>query len=390
MDGADTGWGMFSESFTQFGSPFEVPAASTEPAPVAYQRVVALSGAMPWRRDSNDQRIASTVRQQNGAIIDAVAQVGGWPTLGSEPAPADADNDGMPDYWELANGSNPNLASDRNITNVVTGYTKLEEYLNWCAEAHALCDRNGFVDVNLRSATGGATNLTYEVADGINGTVALLGDGYTARFTAVANTNGTANFTFTATGNGTTFGPLNYGILITTTNAPVINTAPSLTPITNRNVIAGTTINFTNSATDTDVPAQMLTFSLLSGPGGTSVNSSNGIFTWRPAVAQSPTTNLLSVIVADNGTPNLSATQSFTITVLLPVSPTIQPASFDSGTFQFQVSGDVGPDYTIQASTNLMNWSPLFTTNPAVFPFHWADSDAASFNQRYFRILLGP
>lgn len=390
VDGADTGWGMFSQSYTPFATPFAVPDATTEPAPVAYQRVVALSGAMPWRRDSSDQRIASTVRQQNGSIIDAVAQVGGWPTLQAEPAPADTDNDGMPDFWELANGSNPNLASDRNITNPLTGYTKLEEYLNWRADAHALCDKNGSVDVNLRTATGGATNLTYAVANDLNGTVTQLGDSYTARFTAAANTNGVANFTFTATGNGTTFGPMNYGILITTTNAPVFNTAPSLAPITNHTFIAGTTINFTNAASDPDVPAQTLTFSLLNSPSGASVNSSNGIFNWRPIIAQSPTTNSMSVIVTDNGMPNLSATQRLTITVLLPVSPTIQPASFGSGTFQFQVSGDAGPDYTILASTNLLNWSPFFTTNPAALPFHWTDPNAASFNQRYFRILLGP
>jgi hypothetical protein len=390
VDGTDTGWGMFSETYTQFASPFEVPAATTESAPVAYQRVVALSGAMPWRRDSNDQRIASTVRQQNGAIIDAVAQVGTWPTLQSEPAPADTDNDGMPDFWELANGSNPNLASDRNITNALTGYTKLEDYLNWRADAHALCPKNGFVDVNLRTATGGATNLTYAVANDLNGTVNLLGDGYTARFTPASNTNGVANFTFTATGNGTTFGPMNYGILITTTNAPVSNTAPSFAPITNRSVIAGTSINFTNSANDADVPAQTLTFSLPNAPGGASVNSSNGIFTWRPIIAQSPTTNLLSVIVTDNGTPTLSATQNFTITVQRPVEPTLQSVSLTGGALQFQVTGDFGPDYSIETSTNLVNWTVVMTTNSPLLPWLLINSNAASDPQRFYRVLLGP
>lgn len=296
----------------------------------------------------------------------------------------------MPDYWELANGLNSTLASDRNITNVFTGYTKLEEYLNWLADAHALCARNGTVDVNLRTATGGATNLTYSVANGLNGTVALLGDGYTARFTAAANTNGVANFTFTATGDGTAFGPMTYGILITTTNAPVSNNAPTLAAISNRTVIAGTIINFTNAATDTNIPAQTLTFSLQNGPSGSSVNSSNGIFTWRPTIAQSPSTNPMSVIVTDNGTPNLTATQSFTIFVTHPVPPTLQQLSVTGGTFNLSVSGDSGPDYTVQASTNLVNWSPLFTTNTPALPFNWSDPAAASFNQRYFRVLLGP
>jgi hypothetical protein len=390
VDGTDTGWGMFSESFTQFASPFEVPAATTEPAPVAFQRVVALSGAIPWRRDSNDQRIASTVRQQTGAIIDAVAQVGTWPMLQSEPAPADTDNDGMPDFWELATGTNPNLASDRNITNVLTGYTKLEEYLNWCAEPHALCDRNGSVDVNLRTATGSATNLTYAVANDLNGAVTLLGNGYTARFTAAANTNGIANFTFAATGNGTTFGPMNYGILITTTNAPAVNTPPQLAPIANQSVIAGATINFTNTATDFDLPAQTLSFSLPNAPAGATIDASNGIFNWRPTIAQSPTTNLLSVIVTDNGTPTLSATQNFTIAVQRPVEPTLQSVSLTSGALQFQVTGDFGPDYSIETSTNLVNWTTMTTTNSPALPWLWLDSQSASLPASFYRVKLGP
>ena len=389
FDGNNTGFGMFSGSYVSTNTPFPAPAVTTDSAPVALQRILAFSGAMPWRRDAADKRIASTARNHNGAIIDAVAEVGTWPTLNATTAPTDSDNDGMPDWWELAVGLNANNAADRNNTDV-SGYTELEVYLAWLADAHALCDRNGQVDVNLRDATGGATNLTYSVANGTNGTVGLLGDGYTARFIAAANTNGLANFTFTATGNGTLFGPINYGILITTTNAVAPNTPPTLAAITNRTVIAGTTINFTNSASDTNIPAQTLTFSLQGGAAGSSLNSSNGIFNWRPTIAQSPSTNPMSVIVTDNGTPTMSATQSFTVFVTRPITPTLQSASVTGGAFNMLVTGDTGPDYTIQASTNLANWSPLFTTNSPALPFNWSDPSAAIFNQRYFRVLLGP
>jgi hypothetical protein len=218
----------------------------------------------------------------------------------------------------------------------------------------------------------------------------LLGDGYTARFTAAANTNGVANFTFTATGNGTTFGPMNYGILITTTNAPVSNTAPSLAPITNRSVIAGTTINFTNSATDADLPAQILTFSLPNAPAGAAINPGNGIFNWRPTIAQSPTTNLLSVIVTDNGTPAMSATQNFTVTVQRPIDPTLQSVSLSGGALQFQVTGDFGPDYSIETSTNLVNWTILTTTNSPALPWLWLDSQTAPLPASFYRVKLGP
>ncbi len=56
---------------------------------------------------------------------------------------------------------------------------------------------NSFVDVNLRSFTVGmASNATYTVADSTNGTVTLLADGQTARFTPEPQFFGKASFGF--------------------------------------------------------------------------------------------------------------------------------------------------------------------------------------------------
>ncbi len=52
-----------------------------------------------------------------------------WPSLASETAPTDTDQDGMPDEWELANGLDPNNAADGK-TVCDDGYTNLEHYLN--------------------------------------------------------------------------------------------------------------------------------------------------------------------------------------------------------------------------------------------------------------------
>jgi hypothetical protein len=314
-----------------------------------------------------------------------------WPALSSIAAPTDTDSDGMPDYWETATGLNPNLASDRNLTNASTGYTRLEEYLNWLAEAHALCDRNGTVDVNLRTATGGATNLTYAVSNGINGTVSLLGDGYTARFTAAPNTNGIASFTFTATDpvTATGFGPVSYGILITTNNAVVSNTPPTLAAISNYTRIAGATLTFTNSASDSDVPAQTLTFVLLDNPGGATLTTNTGIFNWRPTQSQGGSSNVMKVVVTDSGSPVLSATQSFSVVVNVPAQPVLQPG-LTNGLFSLLVAGDSGPDYIVQASTNLVGWTTVTNAVSPSMPFQWSDADAASFKQRFYRVLLGP
>src|SRR5207302_1599790 len=71
----------------------------------------------------------------------------------------------------------------------------------------------------------------------------------------------------------------------------------------------------TASATDADVPTNTLTFSLVGPPVGMTINGSSGAISWTPNEAQGPSTNTITVVVADNGVPALSATNSFTVTV---------------------------------------------------------------------------
>jgi hypothetical protein len=168
------------------------------------------------------------------------------------------------------------------------------------------------------------------------------------------------------------------------------NVAPTLSAIANRVLGAGVTLVVTNAAGDSDQPWQTLTFSLLNAPGGATLNPSTGVFTWRPAVSQANTTNAVQVKVADNGSPSLSATQSFSVTVNPLTAPTVATASLTSGQFAFQLNGDSGPDYSIQTSTNLVDWSTIFTTNSPPLPFEWIDPKLAQQKMLFYRILLGP
>jgi hypothetical protein len=94
-----------------------------------------------------------------------------------------------------------------------------------------------------------------------------------------------------------------------------VNTAPVLTPILNRIINEGANLRITNRATDADIPANRLTFTLGSGaPMGATITT-NGLFHWQPTELQGPSTNLIRVIVSDDGTPSLSATQNFTVVV---------------------------------------------------------------------------
>jgi alpha-L-arabinofuranosidase len=167
------------------------------------------------------------------------------------------------------------------------------------------------------------------------------------------------------------------------------NTPPVLAAISNRTVNVGQTVAFTAGATDTDTPLQTLTFTLLAGPANGTVNTNSGAFSFRPLVTQANSTNNFTLEASDNGTPSLSATQSFSVSVNPLSSPGINNISVAGGKFGFSVSGQGGPDYAIETSTNLTQWSSVFITNSPVLPFNWADA-ATNAAQRFYRIKLGP
>lgn len=167
------------------------------------------------------------------------------------------------------------------------------------------------------------------------------------------------------------------------------NTAPVLAAISNQTIGVGVTMNVTNIATDSDVPPQTLTFSLPTAPTNATINASSGVLAWRPLVTQANSTNPFTVIVADNGTPSLSATQSFSVIVPPLVQPALSIPSLSSGQLTLQVNGASGPDYQIQASSNLVDWTAVFTTNAPLVPFFWT-SDMTNGPVNCFRIQVGP
>ncbi len=100
-----------------------------------------------------------------------------------------------------------------------------------------------------------------------------------------------------------------------------VNRAPLLVTPPDQNAYLGHLWTATNAASDPDIPANQLEFSLLDGPPGLSFETPTGVMRWTPTADQLYATYPVTVAVTDSGTPGLSTTQTFNLTVSLPKSP---------------------------------------------------------------------
>jgi hypothetical protein len=260
--------------------------------------------------------------------------------------------------------------------------------------------------MTVNGGTNGTSAITVTPMNGLNGCYTLsasdLPSGVTTTFATNPITGGASTLTLTAS-NTVTSGTSNVtitatcGLLSHTTTIALTlnslippNTPPTLAPIASQTVNVGQTVAFTASATDTDQPPQTLTFALLAGAANATLNTNSGAFSFRPLVTQANSTNNFTLKVADNGTPSLSAMQTFSVIVNPLSAPGISNISLAGGQFSFKVNGQSGPDFAIEASTNLTQWNSVFVTNSPFPPFVWMDTNSPAAPQLFYRVKLGP
>ncbi len=165
-----------------------------------------------------------------------------------------------------------------------------------------------------------------------------------------------------------------------------VNTAPTIDPIPTQTVTEGNTLNFIGRATDADLPEQSILFSLDPGfPAGASVHPVTGAFLWTPRTEQVPSTTTVTLRVIDNGTPQLSSSQTFSLRAVKPnrapvlgdlldqtivegspfvltVSAT-DPDDQQGLRFSLEPSAPVGA--TIDETTGQISWTPTEVQGPS-------------------------
>jgi VCBS repeat-containing protein len=160
-----------------------------------------------------------------------------------------------------------------------------------------------------------------------------------------------------------------------------VNTRPNMAPIQDQRVNEGGSLTFAVSATDPDVPANAIQFSLGAGaPTGATLNPTTGVFNWTPSPAQTPSTNIINFIATDNGSPALSTNRTATVVVFAdnrpPVLTAIPPQTIAEGSELTFTATATDPDLPPQSLTFSLGQAPAGATiNPATGVFTWTPSE---------------
>jgi len=212
----------------------------------------------------------------------------------------------------------------------------------------------------------------------------------TLTVTPLANANGSnAMVTVTATSSSGGVGVEWFYLTVNPVNDP-----PIFPSVADRTINPG--VSLAIPATATDVEGASLGYSLVSGPVGCAVNPSTGTVTWRPTIAQSGGTYPIVIKATESGVGGLSSDLSFQTTVNPATAPQVATSwiagagGSSSPQLQLSMSGQVGPDYTVRTSEDLVKWENIGTATPTTFPFLWTDANASQYPKRFYQIRLGP
>ncbi len=173
---------------------------------------------------------------------------------------------------------------------------------------------------------------------------------------------------------------------ISSTNTPLGNgwqpkLAPNiLTQPTNKTVNAGQSATFVVTATGIPDPTYRWQKNGTDVPGGTNAT----------LIVSNAQANATYTVVVSNTAAAVTSSNAVLTVNGGSTAPSFGSASYGGGQFQFGANVTTGTNYTVEASTNMTNWSAVFSTNAPGNSFTWADDTVASNQKRFFRLSTGP
>lgn len=311
-----------------------------------FQSTNSAATVRSWSDTGNQSRVRVTVSDRKGGIATAVHSV----SIISGPTPPTITT--QPASQTVASGQSVAFLV---AANPISGTT-----YQWRKNAN-----------NIASATGASYAIAnVQTADAGNYTVAVS-DAWHSVTSSVA-------------------------VLTVTEVESAPNRPPLLSPIPNRTVYAGSALILTNVAYDPN-PADTLTFSLDPGaPASASVHPTSGVFAWTPADADTNSIHDITVRVTDNGTPPMSATAVFSVTVIPPLPPNHSPLLFPvenrtahAGSLVTLTNLAYDPDPQDTLAFSLDAGAPTDAViDPVSGVFQWIPNDADSNTTRHITIRV--
>ncbi len=277
---------------------------------------------------TTDEDIALTVPARGVLVNDTdfdptilTAVLVAEPTNGSVVLNADgsftytpeADFNGTDTFTYMANDGHDNS----NVATVTITVTNLKDQVQAVDDEYATDE-----DTTLTVAAPGvlANDIDVDgneqaaslVTDVLHGSLSLLGDG-SFTYTPDPDFVGTDSFVYKLITYPAPQSLWTDTATVTITVNP-INDAPVLGLIPDATIPELVEFSFAATATDVDLPAQALTFTLVGAPTGAAITE-DGVFTWTPTEAQGAGVYTFTVKVCDDALPALCDEQEVTLTV---------------------------------------------------------------------------
>jgi autotransporter-associated beta strand protein len=146
--------------------PYNYPALPATNENELFENLIPTVGASLPYRDYVDHFVVDEVLSlgTKGALIGSEEELpfgtpDRWLLWGGTKR-TDSDNDGIPDDWELANGLNPNLASDA-MGIAANGYANIENYINSITTENSQAFLRKPLVVSLKSATPNSITVSW-------------------------------------------------------------------------------------------------------------------------------------------------------------------------------------------------------------------------------------
>lgn len=210
--------------------------------------------------------------------------------------------------------------------------------------------------------------------------------------TTEADGPGTYTFVFEARNVGGGVGP--FSPLTLEVNVTTNNTAPKLRPIPDQVVAPGELLEFYLRGTDSDIPAQFLSYSGVNGaPQGMTINPETGRVRWTPTAAQDKAMYEVTVQVTDEGTPPLSTQRTFRVFVRSGPTPALPAVTFEKRPaapgYRMRFTLPAGSLYEVQSSNDMTGtWTSRGVFVAAGGGETFIDTPGGAVERRFYRLFV--